>query len=78
MAKDRFPSQNAGDGDDVNFRRAPGALGEQPQRVPVGGIGGTHMVSTPIDPEQALTGGYQPIPGDRMPSMPGEPYLPKN
>jgi hypothetical protein len=41
-------------------------------------IGGTHNVSTKIDPDRALTGNYTPIPGDAMPAPGGAPYLPKN
>jgi hypothetical protein len=49
-------------------------------------IGGTHNVSARITPEQALTGGYTPIPGGSMPpSCPVDgnppytgPYLPRN
>lgn len=74
MAKDNFPAHV----DDTNFRMASGSLGPQRQTVYEGAIGGTHHVSTPIDPEMALTGGYQAIDGDRMPPCPGTPYLPKN
>lgn len=66
-------------GDARNFRYPSGPLGEQRQ-VPYSdaAIGGTHRVSTRLNPEQALTGGYQPIEGDSMPPHPGTPYLPKN
>lgn len=49
-------------------------------------IGGTYRQSTKLTPDQALTGAYQPIIGDTMPSgapVDGSPpytgpYLPKN
>ena len=83
MKEDAFPGQTAGEGDDAAFRRHPGgALGPDSM---MNMIGGTHNVSTKISPEQALTGGYQPIPGDTMPagapidtSSTGNNYLPKN
>lgn len=86
MAKESYPRSDARDmgreadaADSVNFRRQPGPLSPQAQQVyDPGGIGGTHRVSTPVDPEQALTGGYTPIEGDRMPPCPGTPYLPNN
>jgi hypothetical protein len=64
--------------DSVNFRRQPGPLAEMPQSVYTGAIGGTHHVSTKLDPEACLTRGYQPINGDAMPSGKGGEYLPKN
>ena len=83
MPKDAFPGQTAGADDSAAFRNHPGgALGPDPM---MNMIGGTHHVSTRIDPEQALTGGYQPIAGDDMPagapidtSSTGNNYLPKN
>lgn len=64
--------------DTENFRRQSGPLAEQPQPGYEGAIGGTHHVSTRLDPERCLTGPYQPIDGDGMPPCPGTPYLPKN
>lgn len=74
MAKEAFPMQS----DDAAFRGTNGPLGVQPQQVPSGGIGGTHHVSTPLNPQTALTGGYQSINGDSMPACKGTPYLPGN
>lgn len=65
-------------GDARNFRYPQGPLGEQPQAIHPGAIGGTHNVSVALDPERALRGDYQPIPGDRMPPHGGTPYFPKN
>ena len=82
--KDAFPGQNAGASDDAAFRNHPGGgLGPDPM---MNMIGGTHHVSTKISPQEALTGGYQPIEGDTMPAgapVDGSapytgPYLPKN
>jgi hypothetical protein len=81
---DKFPGQTAGADDSRLFREyGSGGLGVDAQREM---IGGTHHVSTPINPQQALTGGDQPINGDRMPSgapVDGSPaytgpYLPNN
>ena len=81
MVDDVFP--NPSTDDTVNFRYPSGPLGPDAQMQV---IGGTHNVSARITPEQALTGGYTPIPGDSMP--PGcpvdgnpayvGPYLPRN
>ena len=85
MARESYPRSDARDmareedsSDSVNFRRQPGPLSPQPQQIYDGAIGGTHHVSTRIDPETALTGGYTPIEDDSMPPCPGTPYLPKN
>jgi hypothetical protein len=78
------PAPTAGASDDRCFREyGSGGLGVDAQREM---IGGTHHVSTPVSPQQALTGGYTPIAGDRMPdgapvdgSPPYDgPYLPNN
>lgn len=70
--------------DDQAFRNyGSGGLGVDGQRMM---IGGTYNVSTRIDPETALTGGYQGIAGDTMPAgapVDGNPpytgpYLPRN
>jgi hypothetical protein len=79
MSNNNFPKHT----DDDNFRYARGPLGPDAQRDM---IGGTHNVSTRIDPQMALHGGYQGIPGDTMPAgAPTDgnapyvgPYLPKN
>lgn len=78
MAKGRdyFPEPKTDD--TANFRKQEGPLAPQPQQLHYGAIGGTYRMSTRIDPETALTGGYQPIDGDVMPPCPGMPYLPKN
>lgn len=73
MADDNFPSHP----DSEAFRYASGPLGP---KMMGDGIGGTHNVSTKISPQQALTGGYQPINGDGTPNplAGGAPYLPGN
>lgn len=78
MATNDMGPEERGSGDAVNFRRSGGALGEQPQQVYHGSIGGTYRHSTKLGEEQALTGGYQQIEGDTMPPCPGTPYLPGN
>jgi hypothetical protein len=65
-------------GDARNFRGQPPELQSKEQMYYEGAIGGTHHVSTKLDPERCLTGGYQPLNGDAMPPCPGMPYLPKN
>jgi hypothetical protein len=84
MAIERIPPARAGDADEGPFRNyGNGGLGVDAQRKM---IGGSYHVSTPIDPEMALTGGYQAIAGDTMPAgapVDGNPpytgpYLPKN
>jgi hypothetical protein len=83
MANDNPPTPTAGAGDHTNFRYPGGSLGPDAQRTM---IGGTHNVSTKLDPETCLTGGYQPIAGDDMPAgAPVDggppyvgPYLPNN
>ena len=81
---ERIPPARAGEADEGPFRNYPGgALGPDQDRQM---IGGTYHMSTRINPEQALTGGYQPINGDTMPAgapVDGSPpytgpYLPKN
>ncbi len=60
------PSPSVGADDRSNFRYpSGGGLGPDAQRTM---IGGTHNVSTKLDPETCLTGGYQPIAGDDMPA----------
>ena len=65
-------------------RYGQGGLGEDPSKGPMM-IGGTHRVSTKLDPNTCLNGGYQGIEGDTMPagapavgtgSLP--PYTPDN
>lgn len=84
MAIETIPSARAGEPDEAPFRRYPGgALGPDNSQTM---IGGTHDVSTKLDPQTALTGTYQPLNGDSMP--PGAPvdgnppytgpYLPSN
>ncbi len=77
------PAPTAGS-DDVNFRNYPGgALGPDGQQNM---IGGTHLQSTKLDPQTALTGAYQPLNNDSMPAgapVDGSPpytgpYLPNN
>lgn len=83
-ADDNFPTPRAGAGDDAAWKFPSGPLAPDPARG-MRVIGGTTNVSTPIDPDFALRGGYTPIPGDRMPPgtpvdvKPGnQPYLPQN
>jgi hypothetical protein len=76
---ENFPSHP----DDSAYRYSSGPLGPDAQ---MNMIGGTHHVSTKLDPNTCLTGGYQAINGDTMPSgapVDGSPpyrgeYLPKN
>jgi hypothetical protein len=84
MAIERIPPARAGEPDEMPFRGyGSGGLGPDAQMKM---IGGSYHVSTRLDPETALTGGYQAINGDTMPAgapVDGNPpytgpYLPKN
>ncbi len=86
IVDDNFPPPRAGGPDDANFRypHPPGhPLGPDAQQTM---IGGTYRVSTRLDPQTCLTGGYQSINGDVMPAgapVDGNPayigpYLPQN
>jgi hypothetical protein len=80
---DTPPGPTVSASDRQAFRYQGGPLGPDTQRTM---IGGTHNVSSKLDPETCLTGGYQPIAGDDMPAgAPTDgnapytgPYLPKN
>jgi hypothetical protein len=83
MINDKPPGPAVSNSDRDAFRYPGGSLGPDAQRTM---IGGTHNVSTKLDPDMCLTGGYQPIAGDDMPAgAPVDggppyvgPYLPKN